>query len=210
MKLSYITRILAVAICLISFNIAKTTAQETYDKIHFSIGWQANVPISTDYTDQFNGWGMNFEVNYDIDSRWSLGGFFNFNTNHNYIGRETIKLSETESLTTDQLRSLFQLPFGLTTSYKLWNNRHFQPYVGAKAGAAYAKATTYYGTGGLYDKGWGFYVSPEIGAKIYPFKSKRFGLHVAGFYSYSTNKLQTLTGDINSLNNAGFRLGLLF
>lgn len=210
MKLSYITKILAAAICLISINSTKVTAQETYDKISFSIGWQANAPINTDFTDQFNGWGMNFEVNYAINNRWSLGGFFNFNTNHNYIDRQTIKLSDTESLTTDQLRSMFQLPFGLTTSYKLWNSKIFQPYVGAKAGAAYAKATTYYGTGGLYDKQWGFYVSPEIGAKVYPFKNKRFGFHIAGFYSFSTNKLQTLTNEINGLNNAGFRLGVLF
>lgn len=210
MKLSYIKKIFVAAICILAINSTDIIAQETYEKIHFNIGWQSNKPFGTEFADQSSGWGMNFEANYDITDRWNVGGFFNFTTSQNYIERQTIQLSATESLTTDQLRSLFQLPFGLSASYKIWNNRYFQPYIGAKAGAAYAKATTYYGTGGLYDKGWGFYISPEIGAKIYPFKNKRFGLHFAGFYSYSTNKLQTLTSDISNLNNAGFRLGLLF
>lgn len=210
MKLSHIKNIMIMAVCLLFATQVKVRGQYAYDNVHFSIGWQAGTPFGTDYADNFNGWGMNFEVNYDLNSRLSVGGFFNFNTNHNYIERQTIILSGTEALTTDQLRSLYQLPFGLGTYYKLWDNRYFQPYLGAKIGASYAKATTYYGTGGVYDKQWGFYVSPELGIKVYPFRNERFGLHVAGYYSYSTNKLQTLTADINGLNNAGFRIGLLF
>ena len=38
-------------------------------------------------------------------------------------------------------------------------------------------------------------ISPEIGLKIYP-TGKKWGLHVAGYYSYATNKTQTLTCDI--------------
>lgn len=209
MRLSYIKGLIIIAISTMFLYCPNASAQK-YDKMHFSVGWQANAPFGTDYTDNFNCWGMNFEINYDLNKDWTVGGFFNFNTNHNYIDRQTLYLSDTESMTTDQLRSLFQLPFGLSVSYNLWNNKVLKPYIGVKTGASYVKATTYYGTGGLYDKQWGFYVSPEIGAKIYPFRNKRFGLHVAGFYSYSTNKLQTLTTDISGLNNAGFRVGVLF
>lgn len=210
MKMSYIKGFLFAVFSVMFMCSAKTYAQAYYDKIQFSAGWQANAPVGTDYTDNLDCWGMNFEINYNLDESWTVGGFFNFSTNHSYVGRKTLQLSGTESLTTDQLRSLFQLPFGLGVSYKIWNNRILQPYVGAKLGASFAKATTYYGTGGLYDKQWGFYVAPEIGAKIYPFKNQRFGVLVAGYYSYSTNRLGTLTHDIDGLNNAGFRIGLLF
>ena len=84
-------------------------------------------------------------------------------------------------------------------------------YFGVKLGAAYTRYTTYYGTGGVYDNPWGFYASPEIGLKIFPFKSRRLGFHVAGYYSYMTNQAQTLTGEgIDGQNNAGFRLGVIF
>ena len=74
----------------------------------------------------------------------------------------------------------------------------------------YARNTTYYGINGLYDKAWGGYISPEIGFNIYPCKTKNWGFHVAGYYSYGTNKTYTLTDEINGQNNAGFRVGVIF
>ena len=74
----------------------------------------------------------------------------------------------------------------------------------------FARNTTYFGTGGVYDESWGFYASPEIGLKIYPNRQKNWGFHVAGYYSYATNRTETLTGDIDGQGNAGFRLGILF
>ena len=74
----------------------------------------------------------------------------------------------------------------------------------------FARNTTYYGINGLYDKAWGGYVSPEIGFNIYPCKTKNWGFHVAGYYSYGTNKTYTLTDEINGQNNAGFRVGVIF
>ena len=141
----------------------------------------------------------------------AIGGFINFHTNHRYVGRQTLQLSPTESLTTDQQRSAYQLPFGLTTSYSIYNGKVVKPYVGVKLGAAYTRYTTYYGTGGVYDNPWGFYASPEIGLRIFPFKGHRLGFHIAGYYSYMTNKAETLASeDIDGQNNAGFRLGVIF
>ena len=125
------------------------------------------------------------------------------------MGRQTLSLSPTESLTTDQQRSAFQVPFGVMGAYNLSTNRYIKPYIGVKAGAMFARNTTYFGSGGVYDKSWGFYVSPEIGLKIYP-TGKKWGFHVAGYYSYATNKTQTLTCDIEGQNHAGFRLGVIF
>lgn len=79
-----------------------------------------------------------------------------------------------------------------------------------KLGTMFARNTTYYGDRGLYDEAWGFYVSPEVGLKIYPRADRRFGFHVAGFYNYATNHTQTLLGDIDGQSDVGFRLGILF
>ena len=79
-----------------------------------------------------------------------------------------------------------------------------------KLGAMFGRYTTYFGTGGLYDTSWGFYASPEVGLKIYPNLQKNWGFHIAGYYSYATNRAETLTVDIEGQNNVGFRLGVLF
>lgn len=113
-------------------------------------------------------------------------------------------------MTTDQQRSAYQLPFGASVSYNLYNGRYVKPYVGVKLGAAFTRYTTYYGTGGVYDDGWGFYASPELGLKIYPSPYRRFGFHIAGYYNYMTNEMSTLTGDVTGQSNVGFRLGVIF
>lgn len=184
-------------------------SQFDMNKTSLKIDWQMNSPISTEFADKISGWGMNYELGYQITPRWEAGVFVSYHTNHKYIGRQTIPLSPTESMTTDQQRSAFQIPFGVTAAYNLSTNRYFKPYIGVKAGAMFARNKTYFGSGGLYDEGWGFYISPEIGVKIYP-TGKRWGLHIAGYYSYATNKTSTLTCNIDGQNNAGFRLGVIF
>lgn len=202
---------IALMLCVCSMFAMQSYAQRVPDKLHFTIDWQMNAPYSTDFADKISGWGMNFEGTYDVSSRWALGAFINFHTNHKYIGRQTIQLSPTESLTTDQQRSAYQLPFGFTSAYTVYPGKVVKPYIGVKLGAVYTRYTTYYGTGGVYDNPWGFYASPEIGLKIFPCKSKRFGFHVAGYYSYMTNQAETLTGEgIDGQNNVGFRLGVIF
>lgn len=210
MKNNNIFKKVSLAFCAMIIFAAQSYAQWDIRKAHLVVDWQMNAPISTDFADKISGWGMNFEGLYDVTSRWAMGVFINFHTNHQYVDRQTLQLSPTEMLTTDQQRSAYQLPFGLTTSYTLYDGKHIDPYFGVKLGTAFTRYTTYYGTGGVYDKAWGFYVSPEIGLKIYPFSSRRFGFHVAGYYSYMTNKMGTLTGNISDLCNVGFRLGIMF
>ena len=187
-------------------------AQHKFDskQIHLTVDWQMNAPFSTDFTDKISGWGANIELHYQWTPRWETGLFVSYHSNHDYVDRSTISLSPTETITTDQLRSAFQVPFGLSARYLMGNNKHLQPYAGAKLGVMFARNTTYYGTGGLYDKGYGAYVSPEIGLRFYPGADQRWGFHIAGYYSYATNKTTTLTHEIKGQNNAGFRLGLIF
>lgn len=206
-----ILKTLTLATCMLVAALPQVQAQHASQrKVHFAVDWQMNAPLSTGFADKISGWGMNFEGAYDVTSHFSAGAFLSFHTNHRYIDRQTISLSPTESLTTDQQRSAFQLPFGATAAYTFCTDSHVRPYVGAKLGAMFARNTTYFGTGGLYDTGWGFYASPEIGLKIYPNTQKNWGFHIAGFYSYATNRTETLTGNIDGQSNAGFRLGILF
>lgn len=206
-----ILKTLTLAACMLVAALPQIQAQHASQrKVHFAVDWQMNAPLSTGFADKISGWGMNFEGAYDVTSHFSAGAFLSFHTNHRYIDRQTISLSPTESLTTDQQRSAFQLPFGATAAYTFCTDSHVRPYVGAKLGAMFARNTTYFGTGGLYDTGWGFYASPEIGLKIYPNTQKNWGFHIAGFYSYATNRTETLTGNIDGQSNAGFRLGILF
>lgn len=206
-----ILKTLALAACMLLAFLPQAQAQyASQRKVHFAVDWQMNAPLATDFTDKISGWGMNFEGVYDVTSHFSAGAFLSFHTNHSYVGRQTISLSPTESLTTDQQRSAFQLPFGATTAYTFCTNSNVRPYVGVKLGAMFGRYTTYFGTGGLYDTSWGFYASPEVGLKIYPNLQKNWGFHIAGNYSYATNRAETLTVDIEGQNNVGFRLGVLF
>ena len=196
--------------CALVMFAMQSYAQWDSQKAHLIVDWQMNAPVSTGFADKISGWGMNFEGLYDLTPRWSVGAFINFHTNHKYVGRQTLQLSPTELLTTDQQRSAYQLPFGIGTSYTLYDGRYVKPYVGVKLGTAITRYTTYYGAGGVFDDGWGFYVSPEVGLKIYPCPHRRFGFHVAGYYNYMTNDMATLTGDVTGQSNVGFRLGLIF
>lgn len=206
-----ILKTLVLAGCMLLTVLPQAQAQcASPRKIHFAVDWQMNAPLSTGFADKISGWGMNLEGAYDVTSNFSAGAFVSFHTNHRYVDRQTIHLSPTESLTTDQQRSAFQLPFGVTGAYTFCTGSYVRSYVGVKLGTMFARNTTYFGTGGVYDESWGFYASPEIGLKIYPNRQKNWGFHVAGYYSYATNRTETLTGDIDGQGNAGFRLGILF
>ena len=104
----------------------------------------------------------------------------------------------------------YRLPFGLMASYRFIETGYVRPYIGAKLGAMYARNTTYVNSTGWYDNPWGFYVSPEIGLNIYPMPDKRFGFHVAGYYSYATNDSQLLIGTLDGQQSVGFRVGVTF
>lgn len=184
-------------------------AQNIGNRLHFNADWQINIPLNTSFADKISGWGMNLEGGYFLTPHWNMGAFLNFHTNHKYVPRQTIT-ENTASLTTDRQESAFQLPFGLTTSYRFGGSEWFKPYIGAKIGAMYAENTTYLNTISLTDKPWGFYISPEVGFNIYPFSQSRFGFHIAAYYSYATNKSELLTGSLNEENNIGFRVGICF
>lgn len=185
-------------------------ARKFADDAHVVIDWQMNAPLNSDFASGISGWGMNFEGIFDLTPNFTVGAFANFHTNHRYFNRQEISLSPTAALTTDRQNSAFQLPFGVSAAVNFVDHGRLIPYFGIKTGAMFARNTSYYNAYYVQDKSWGYYVSPEIGLRIYPANTKHFGFHVAGFYNFATNKSKVLSTDIDNQSNIGFRVGLFF
>ena len=170
-------------------------------------GWQYNGSIANDFVEAGNGYGAYIEGGYYVTPMFAVGGFASFNTNNQYVPKQTYQLSDGAAVTTDLDRSIYQVPFGATMRVRFMRTE-FQPYFQAKVGAEYSTQSTYMSTFMSYDDNWGFYISPEVGITIFPFPKDDFGFHLAAYYSYSTNK--STTYNIKGLNNLGFKLGIAF
>ena len=174
---------------------------------YYNVDWQLNIP-SNNYADKVSGWGMNFDAGWYLTPDFAIGAFMNYHTNSKYIDRGVVNLSNETAVFTDQQRSLYQLPFGITALYRIIES-DWQPYVAMKLGAEYAYASSYYNIYKSAEDSWGFYMSPEIGVRWYPW-ANGVGLHAAAYYSFSTNKSSVMGGDLKNPSNFGFRLGLAF
>lgn len=179
---------------------------------YVNVDWQLNLPVGESFADQISGWGAQIDGGYYVTNGFSVGLFASFHTNNKYIGKMTIPLSETASITSDQQHSIFHIPFGGSFRYTfLRENRGiFEPYIGTKLGADYSEVSTIMNIFKTYDREWGFYVSPEIGFTLYTSPAKVFGFHMAAYYNYSTNKSEVLSYSLDGLSNIGFRFGISF
>lgn len=179
-----------------------------YFRTFFNVDWQLNGTIGNDIASDFGGWGASFTGGYYLTPHWGLGLFAAYHTNEEYVPRSTFPWHD-GLLNTDQIHSLYQLPFGITARYRFWSGT-LMPYIGVKAGAEYARATTYINGDGWYNTSWGFFVSPEVGVEVHPFKRAKFGFHVAAYYNYATNDNTLLWYKAEGLNNFGVRVGIAF
>ncbi|MEE0235366.1 MAG: outer membrane beta-barrel protein [Bacteroidales bacterium] len=170
-------------------------------------GWQYNGSVANDFVQAGNGYGAYIEGGYYVTPMFAVGGFASFNTNNQYVPKQTYTFSDNSALTTDLDRSLYQVPFGMTMRYRFLRTE-FQPYVSAKVGTEYSVQSTYMSTFVSRSDNWGFYISPEIGLTFFPFPTTDFGFQIAAYYSYATN--QNKNNDIKGLNNVGFKLGIAF
>ena len=179
---------------------------------YINVDWQMNVPLGDSFASKASGWDMNFEGGYYVTPTVAIGPFVSYQTNLEKIDRRTLDLGDGSALTTNQKHALFQLPFGITGRYacRRYLDSVVQPYVGLKLGASYAEISSYYYVIKQYERSWGFFLSPEIGMSIFPRAARRFGFHVALYYSYATNDANVLTYSVNNLNNFGLRAGISF
>ncbi len=175
---------------------------------YFNVDWQFNIPLGNNFSNDASGWGMNFEGGYYVMQDLAVGGFLSFHTNNEYFPRQTIKLSETLSMSSRQQHQMFTLPFGALVRYRFIES-DFQPYVGMKLGMCYAEFNNYYYIFEKSQDRWGFFMSPEVGFNYYPW-ANGIGFHMALYYSFATNKCNIMSYEQNILNNLGFRLGIAF
>lgn len=201
------TRIMALG--ALALSIAMPAKAQTTESAYFNIDWQYNFPIGIDFADKSSGWGMNFEGGYFITPNIAVGGFLAYHSNHKYIPRQTLQLSDGSALNTDQQHTVFQLPFGITGRYTFNRGEVFQPYVSAKIGMQYARLSSEYNIFESNDNNWGFYISPEVGLNIFPW-FYRPGIHVAAYFSYATNNGHLMTYSVDGMSNFGLRLGVAF
>ena len=197
---------IAAAVALLTGISLPAQSQVSLDA-YYNIDWQFNIP-SNKYVDKASGWGMNFDAGWYLTPDFALGAFMNYHTNNEYVDRAVVNVSDETAIYTDQQRSLYQLPFGVTALYRIVE-ADCQPYVAMKLGAEYAYAASYYNIYKSSEDTWGFYMSPEIGARWYPW-ANGVGLHAAAYYSFSTNKASVMGGHLKNPSNFGFRLGLAF
>jgi hypothetical protein len=174
---------------------------------YINAGWQFNGSVANDFVEAANGYGAYIEGGYYVTPMLALGGFASFNTNNQYVPKQTYTFDDKSALTTDLDKSLYQVPFGLALRYRFMRTE-FQPYVQAKIGTEYSVQSNYMSTFVSRSDNWGFYASPEVGMTFYPFQKTDFGFQIAAYYSYSTNHNKHY--DIKGLNNVGFKLGIAF
>lgn len=172
---------------------------------YFNVDWQFNIPLGNDFSNDASGWGMNFEGGYYVMQDLAVGGFLSFHTNNEYFPRQTIKLSETLSMSSRQQHQMFTLPFGALVRYRFIES-DFQPYVGMKLGMCYAEFNNYYYIFEKSQDKWGFFMSPEVGFNYYPW-ANGIGFHMALYYSFATNKCNIMSYEQSILNNFGFKIG---
>ncbi len=198
------------ALVALILSASLSTRAQVLENAYFTIDWQVGIPVGTSFADKASGWGMNFEGGYHILPQLAVGGFLNYQTNLRSVGRETLALSPNTALTTKQKHAVFQIPFGVTSRWLFLTKGIAQPYVGLKLGPNYSQFSSYYYVVQRSVDRWGFYLSPEVGVNLYPNPHRRYGFHVAAYYSYATNRGDLMVYHIDGLNNFGFRFGVVF
>ena len=197
---------LAIVAMVLAGAVLPAQSQVSLDA-YYNVDWQLNIP-SNKYVDKVSSWGMNFDAGWYITPDFAIGAFMNYHTNNQYVDRAVVLVSDETAVYTDQQRSLYQLPFGVTALYRFIES-DWQPYAALKLGAEYAYTASYYNIYKSSRDSWGFYLSPEIGVRWYPW-ANGVGLHAAAYYSFSTNKSKVMGAEFKDPSNFGFRLGVAF
>ncbi len=199
-----------IALLIACLAMPSLVGAQVVQNMYFNADWQVNSPFSHDFANKTSGWGAHFEGGYYMVPNFSLGLFLSYHTNNKYIDRQTLPVSGTSDITSDQQHSIFQLPFGAVLRYTFNRTGLFEPYAAVELGASYSEMSTYMNVLKVYDRNWGFLVGPEVGMNIFFTPERRFGVHVSAYYNYATNKGEVLTYHVKGLNNWGIRLGLAF
>lgn len=207
-KIDGMKRIIYIMTVMLSVFLVSQEAFAQMGKKHFfNAGWQFNGTLDNNVATTAQGYGAYFEAGHYLAPNFAVGGFVEFSTNNEYIGKKTYYFEDKAALTTDLDKSLYQLPFGAMARYR-FSRGVFQPYFQAKVGAEYSTQSMYMSTFMNRENNWGLYLSPELGFTVFPFEKHDFGFHFAVYYSYASNENDDY--DMEGINNLGFKLGVAF
>lgn len=193
-------------LALMTISVMQADAQMG-KKGFITAGWQYNAPISNPVSTIDQGYGAFVDLGYYLTPHFAVGAFVSFSNNFDFVAEDTYYFDDNKALTTDISTGLYQSPFGVLLRYRTgWKD--VQPFAQAKIGANYSSQSTYMSHYMSMDENWGLYLSPEIGIAVFPFYKRDIGFSLSVYYSYATN--QGKSYKFSCLNNAGFKLGILF
>ena len=145
MKTTFVKGFHILLFAAFTFCSGEVSAQ-MHPRWYYEAGWQFNIPVATDFAAASSGRGFYFDGGYYLTRNISFGGFLNYHSNSERVPR-SIYTSGTASVSTDQMQSVLQLPFGMSLRYR-FAERTWQPYVSAKLGANYSEAASVLRTDG--------------------------------------------------------------
>jgi outer membrane protein W len=187
----------------------RTTGQaQVLDNI-FGVSWEVSFPVGKTFVSNTSFLGGKVEYRHFIKDNFSLGGTLSWNNYSQYVSRETYEnADQTQAVTTDNERYIFNLPVTVDGFYYLKKIKRVRPFVGLGLGAQYSSQEAYFNIFVIDDKNWGFVARPQIGAYI-PFSEfGRNGLILSAGYNYATNKNESFR--INNMQSFWLSVGVGF
>ena len=162
----------------------------------YGISWEVSFPLGKKFVSNTSFLGGKFEYRHFIKDNFSLGGTMSWNNYSQYVERQTYEnADQTQAVTTDNQRYIFNLPVTVDGFYYLKKIKRVMPFVGLGLGAQYSSQQAYFNIFLVEDKNWGFVARPQIGAYI-PFSEfTRNGILVSAGYNYATNKNESFRID---------------
>jgi hypothetical protein len=182
-------------------------AQRLHNLYGFS--WEVSFPAGTEFIDKVSYAGGRFEYRHFIKENLSVGGAISWNNFGQYVSRQTYEnADQTQAITTDMYRTVFNLPMTVNAHYYFGGGVTFKPYVGLGLGAQYSDQEAYYNIFISEDENWGFIARPEIGTLINLGSTGGFRMMLGGGYNYSTNSNSSFR--IDNLSTYWVSVGIAF
>lgn len=175
----------------------------------FGISWEMSFPVGKTFVSSTSFLGGKVEYRHFFKDNFSLGGTLSWNNYSQYVSRETYEnADQTQAVTTDNERYIFNLPATIDGFYYLKKIKNVKPFVGLGLGAQYSSQAAYFNIFVVEDKNWGFVARPQIGAYI-PFSAfSRNALILSAGYNYATNKNESFR--INNMQSFWLSVGIGF
>jgi outer membrane protein W len=175
----------------------------------YGISWEVSFPTGKAFVSSTSFLGGKFEYRRFIKRNISLGTTLGWNNYEQYVSRETYEnADQTQAITTDNQRFIFNLPVTVDGMYYFEQGKHFRPYVGLGLGAQYSSQEAYFNIFVKEDKNWGFVARPQIGAYV-PFSEfSHNGLILGAGYNFATNKNETFR--IDNMQSFWVSIGIAF